>query len=58
MRTDPRLYQSDAERHALNLLRAGYWVRLRPAPADSDVDHQVDYIVPVGSILGDEQGRG
>lgn len=46
MKTDVRIYTTDAERHALTLLRAGFWVRIRWAPKESEADHQIDSIMP------------
>lgn len=54
MQVDRRIYRSDAERRALDLLRGGRWVRL-VAPQDEDDDYEVlsadtsDAVPPAGA---------
>lgn len=57
MDIERRIYCSDAERRALDLLRAKRWVRLIEPQAEDD-DWQILSIDASGSVPGDEQGKG
>lgn len=57
MQTERRIYRSDAERRALDQLRAGRWVRLVPPLGEGD-DWEILAVDASGRAPGDEQGRG